>query len=262
MGKRVLPADPAGRLAHRALHAAARGHVHVPLALQRDAAEQLRAVRPDRGARAGRDVRPGDGPGAGLQRRRPVVQLRSTVHRSADPSERAGDPAPIELRAGTTYRFRLINILTETGLGVALLKGEEPVAWRAVAKDGADLPPSQATGRPARLRFDARRDLRLRVHPRGRGRARARVRKGQAVGQADAGACACSLRPPAPGRASRWRRHALRALPGPPRMPGFATIGEVVAGPNAPCARAASTARPEPSGKSHPAWSLTPRSGA
>ena len=48
----------------------------------------------------------------------------------------------------------------------------------------------------------------------------------------------------------RWRRHALRALPGPPRMSGPATKGEVVACPNAPCERAASTARPEPSGQS------------
>ena len=62
------------------------------------------------------------------------------------------DPARIELRVGTTYRFRLINILTETGLGVELLKGKEPVEWRAIAKDGADLPPALATGRPARLR--------------------------------------------------------------------------------------------------------------
>ncbi|HKY60140.1 MAG TPA: multicopper oxidase domain-containing protein, partial [Gemmatimonadota bacterium] len=63
------------------------------------------------------------------------------------------DPEPLELRAGTTYRFRLINILTETGIGVGLHRGEEPVEWRAIAKDGADLPPALATGRPARLRF-------------------------------------------------------------------------------------------------------------
>jgi FtsP/CotA-like multicopper oxidase with cupredoxin domain len=60
-------------------------------------------------------------------------------------------PAPLELRVGETYRFRLINILTESGIRVELLKGEEPVEWRAVAKDGADLPPSLATIRPARL---------------------------------------------------------------------------------------------------------------
>ncbi|MGH7571545.1 MAG: multicopper oxidase domain-containing protein [Gemmatimonadota bacterium] len=63
------------------------------------------------------------------------------------------DPEPLEFRAGTTYRLRLINILTETGVGVELQKGEEPVEWRAIAKDGADLPPALATVRPARLSF-------------------------------------------------------------------------------------------------------------
>ena len=62
-------------------------------------------------------------------------------------------PEPLRLRAGTTYRFRLINILTESGARVALLKGEEPVEWRAIAKDGAGLPPGLATLRPAQLTF-------------------------------------------------------------------------------------------------------------
>ena len=70
---------PRGRLAHRPVHPAEGGHLHVPLALQRDAADQLRAIRPDRGARAGQDVQPGDRPGARLQRRRPVDQLRSRL---------------------------------------------------------------------------------------------------------------------------------------------------------------------------------------
>ena len=62
-------------------------------------------------------------------------------------------PEPLDLRAGTTYRFRLVNILTESSLRVALLRGEKPVPWRAVAKDGADLPPQHATVRPARIAF-------------------------------------------------------------------------------------------------------------
>jgi hypothetical protein len=33
---------------------------------------------------------------------------------------------------------------------VSLLVGSSPVTWRAVAKDGADLPESLATERPAR----------------------------------------------------------------------------------------------------------------
>ncbi len=62
-------------------------------------------------------------------------------------------PEPLDLRAGTSYRFRLVNILTESSLRVALLRGENPVPWRAVAKDGADLPPPQATVRPAGIAF-------------------------------------------------------------------------------------------------------------
>jgi FtsP/CotA-like multicopper oxidase with cupredoxin domain len=55
----------------------------------------------------------------------------------------------MELRAGTTYRFRLIDITGDVHTFVSLLDGDKPAMWRAVAKDGADLPASQATMRPA-----------------------------------------------------------------------------------------------------------------
>lgn len=62
---------------------------------------------------------------------------------------RSTNPPPIDLRVGVRYRFRLINI-TPNFTAVVSLRGEgTPVQWRAVAKDGADLPPSQATKRPA-----------------------------------------------------------------------------------------------------------------
>ena len=64
-------------------------------------------------------------------------------------------PEPLELRAEVTYRFRLINIRTDYPASIALLDGTEPLEWRVVAKDGADLPHSQATMRPARLTFAA-----------------------------------------------------------------------------------------------------------
>ncbi len=56
------------------------------------------------------------------------------------------NPAPIELRAGRAYRFRLINI-GDARTWFALRRGPldtSVVRWRAVAKDGADLPVSQA----------------------------------------------------------------------------------------------------------------------
>jgi FtsP/CotA-like multicopper oxidase with cupredoxin domain len=61
------------------------------------------------------------------------------------------EPGPIELKQGVRYRFRFINITPHDPLlTVSLLAGSSPVMWRAIAKDGADLPISQATERPAR----------------------------------------------------------------------------------------------------------------
>jgi FtsP/CotA-like multicopper oxidase with cupredoxin domain len=64
-------------------------------------------------------------------------------------------PAPIELDAGATYRFRLINIRTDYMVALSLTRKGKPAEWRVVAKDGADLPASQATVRPAALTFAA-----------------------------------------------------------------------------------------------------------
>ena len=61
------------------------------------------------------------------------------------------DPGPIALKQGFRYRFRFINITPHDPLlQVSLLAGLSPVTWRAIAKDGADLPIPQATDRPAR----------------------------------------------------------------------------------------------------------------
>lgn len=56
----------------------------------------------------------------------------------------------VALRRGTTYRIRLVNISPNIPLIVSVQRDSVPVHWRAVAKDGADLPPWQATMRPAR----------------------------------------------------------------------------------------------------------------
>ena len=57
-------------------------------------------------------------------------------------------PPPIELRAGTLHRFRLINISAAANKLVRLV-ADSVQQWRAFAKDGYDLPPNQATLRPA-----------------------------------------------------------------------------------------------------------------
>src|SRR4029078_5270703 len=60
-------------------------------------------------------------------------------------------PEPMILRAGTRYRFGLINITADNpAMTVSLLDGDRGVSWRAIAKDGADLPASQRLSRDAK----------------------------------------------------------------------------------------------------------------
>jgi len=64
-----------------------------------------------------------------------------------------GSAAPplIELRAGVAHRFRLINISPLETHIVQLASGGAVQQWRALAKDGADLPAHQAVTQRARL---------------------------------------------------------------------------------------------------------------
>jgi FtsP/CotA-like multicopper oxidase with cupredoxin domain len=63
-------------------------------------------------------------------------------------------PAAMELKAGTSYRFRFLNLSDDFPTMITLGEGQRPTTWRAVAKDGADLPRSQTIDRPAVLVFD------------------------------------------------------------------------------------------------------------
>lgn len=63
-------------------------------------------------------------------------------------------PEAMNLKAGTRYRFRLFNLAGDMPLMVSLKAGDAPINWRAVAKDGYPLPPSQSVSRPAVLVFD------------------------------------------------------------------------------------------------------------
>ena len=58
---------------------------------------------------------------------------------------------PVELRAGVAHRFRLINItIGRPGISVEVRQDTSLVRWRALAKDGADLPDEGRVMRPAR----------------------------------------------------------------------------------------------------------------
>ncbi len=60
-------------------------------------------------------------------------------------------PAPETLTVGTTYRFRIVHINPDWRVFASLMADSTLLQWRAVAKDGADLPAHQATVRPARV---------------------------------------------------------------------------------------------------------------
>jgi manganese oxidase len=80
-----------------------------------------------------------------------LISVRGPTDNTAIMLNGETDPGPIELKQGVKYRLRFINITPHDPLlTVSLLSGSSPVAWRAVAKDGADLPVSQATELVAR----------------------------------------------------------------------------------------------------------------
>jgi FtsP/CotA-like multicopper oxidase with cupredoxin domain len=57
----------------------------------------------------------------------------------------------IRLRACEKYRFRLINISGDAvSMRASLLEAGQPVQWKKLAKDGADLPAALAVAAPAR----------------------------------------------------------------------------------------------------------------
>ncbi len=60
-------------------------------------------------------------------------------------------PQPLQMEVGKTYRLRLINIHPEWRIEFALGSDTTVATWRPVAKDGADLPPSQTAPRSAYL---------------------------------------------------------------------------------------------------------------
>ncbi|MEO6212730.1 MAG: multicopper oxidase domain-containing protein [Vicinamibacterales bacterium] len=60
-------------------------------------------------------------------------------------------PAPMSFEAGVPHRMRFINISVADDATFTLFADSSMVSWRAIAKDGADLPPSRAVTGPATL---------------------------------------------------------------------------------------------------------------
>ena len=62
----------------------------------------------------------------------------------------SSEPATLHWRIGERYRLRLINIVAFDGGTFILRDPEGQLQWRAIAKDGADLPQEQAVMQEAR----------------------------------------------------------------------------------------------------------------
>jgi FtsP/CotA-like multicopper oxidase with cupredoxin domain len=60
-------------------------------------------------------------------------------------------PRPLRLTAGEVHRLRIVSIHPDWRIAFTLRNDSTTARWRAVAKDGADLPPAQATMRPAQV---------------------------------------------------------------------------------------------------------------
>jgi manganese oxidase len=81
----------------------------------------------------------------------------------------SGTPPPLDLQTGVTYRLRLINITADDVKRVALVADTTAEQWRAVGKDGADLPAAQTIPRPARVLMGPGETCDFEFTPRGAG---------------------------------------------------------------------------------------------
>jgi FtsP/CotA-like multicopper oxidase with cupredoxin domain len=60
-------------------------------------------------------------------------------------------PNPLRLTVGETHRIRIVSVHPDWRIKFTLRNDSTTARWRAVAKDGFDMPPAQATLRPATL---------------------------------------------------------------------------------------------------------------
>lgn len=89
------------------------------------------------------------------ERDRVYVLGQGGAVRDADPAVNGlREPPPERFASGTTYRLRFIQIGADEAKVVSLLHDGEPVTWRALAKDGADLPVAMQVDRAATFRAD------------------------------------------------------------------------------------------------------------
>lgn len=73
-------------------------------------------------------------------------------------------PAPLPVDSNRTYRLRIVQINPEMRVFISLKNGSKIGSWTPVAKDGADLPPSQKRTTNARLQMGPGETIDVEVH--------------------------------------------------------------------------------------------------
>jgi FtsP/CotA-like multicopper oxidase with cupredoxin domain len=116
------------------------------------------------------------------------IPLVITESRSADGTVSTlvngnATPQPLVLRAGSTYRLRIVQMaVARSALWAELWRDSVLAQWVPVAKDGADLPESARVSRVARLRFGIGETYDFEFTPDVAGPMRLEVRQGLPVG--------------------------------------------------------------------------------
>ena len=91
-------------------------------------------------------------------------------------------PAPVDVRVGVPHRLRFINITTgRPSIRLELRRDTTLLTWRALAKDGGELPAARQLARPARQQISIGETYDFELTPAATGEYRLEVRTGSGV---------------------------------------------------------------------------------
>lgn len=87
-----------------------------------------------------------------------LVMLVTTPRKAADGNtvllNGTSTPAPQSMHVGEHYRLRFINLhVSRPSMRMRLLRGDDLLKWRAIAKDGMDLPEDQVSQRESEIQM-------------------------------------------------------------------------------------------------------------
>ena len=116
-----------------------------------------------------------------------IPVLISTPRDSADEAQMVllngrRAPAPLDVRVGVPHRLRFVNItLGRPSMRVELRRDTTLLSWRALAKDGSELPAARQVARPARQLISIGETYDFELTPAAAGEYRLEVRKANGV---------------------------------------------------------------------------------